>query len=183
MFYPDDAQVPKELRTEEFLIRPLRASDVELDYEAVMESKDMLRKVSQSTWPTDDFTLAENLDDLERHEQDHIDRREFTFTGMNPDETVCLGCLYLRPLSQDMIQGEFETSVKFWIRQSRIVDELDRRFLTTLLNWLESDWLFQKKVFVTGADEERQVQILSDSGLKLIRVQEFPDGVKYAYFE
>ena len=28
VFYPDDAPVPTELRTEEFLLRPLRATDV-----------------------------------------------------------------------------------------------------------------------------------------------------------
>ncbi len=182
-FYPDDLEVPKELKTDEFLIRPLRASDVELDYEAVMESKDMLREISQSTWPTDDFTLAENLDDLERHEKDHIDRREFTYTVMNPEETICLGCLYLRPLSQDMVQGDLETSVIFWIRQSRIADNLDNRFLRILLSWLESDWFFKRKVFITGANAERQAKILMDSGLKLLKKQEFPDERKYAYYE
>ena len=32
-WYPADAPVPSTLRTEEFLLRPLRASDVELDYD------------------------------------------------------------------------------------------------------------------------------------------------------
>jgi hypothetical protein len=64
-FYPQNAAVPKELRTEEFHIRPLRVNDVEIDYAAVMDSKSMLRIMSQSTWPSDDFTLEMNRKDLE----------------------------------------------------------------------------------------------------------------------
>ena len=31
MFYPDDARVPNKLQRDEFIVRPLRASDVALD--------------------------------------------------------------------------------------------------------------------------------------------------------
>ena len=41
MFYPADAPVPETLRTDEFLLRPLRATDVQLDYEAVISSRDV----------------------------------------------------------------------------------------------------------------------------------------------
>jgi len=58
-FHPTDAAVPPELRTPRLLLRPLRATDVELDYDAVMSSAAMLRAWSQSHWPADDFTLAE----------------------------------------------------------------------------------------------------------------------------
>ena len=46
MFYPDEAPVPTTLRTEEFLLRPLRAADVDLDYEAVMATQEVLRRGS-----------------------------------------------------------------------------------------------------------------------------------------
>ena len=45
-FYPDDMPVPTELRTDEFLLRPLRAADVDLDYEAVMATQETLRRGS-----------------------------------------------------------------------------------------------------------------------------------------
>lgn len=48
-FYPEGAIVPKELKTKEFHLRPLRASDAEIDYVAVMDSKMMLRIMSQSS--------------------------------------------------------------------------------------------------------------------------------------
>ena len=96
-FYPDDAPVPAELRTEEFLLRPLRAGDVDLDYEAVMATQETLRRSSGGRWPRPDFTLEENLADLEGHEADFRARRGFTYTVMDPTETHCLGCVYAYP--------------------------------------------------------------------------------------
>ena len=74
MFYPDGAPVPDMLQTDEFLLRPLRATDVHLDYDAVISSRAELLLSSGGTWPKEGFTLEENLDDLERHEQEHHDR-------------------------------------------------------------------------------------------------------------
>ena len=87
MFYPDNAHVPEVLQTEEFLLRPLRATDVELDYDAVISSRAELFLRSGGTWPREGFTLEENLADLEEHEQEHRDRVAFTYTVMNPAET------------------------------------------------------------------------------------------------
>src|SRR5262249_21597605 len=63
-WYPEGRAVPEERRTARLALRPLLATDVAADYDAVMSSAPMLRAWSQSTWPADDFTLAENLEDL-----------------------------------------------------------------------------------------------------------------------
>src|SRR2546427_11469272 len=111
MFYPGDAIVPEALRTDEFLVRPLRATDVTLDYDAVISSRAELLLGSGGTWPKEGFTLEENLADLQRHEQEHRDRVAFTYTIMNPPETQCLGCIYIGPLErllgQDGESGEY----------------------------------------------------------------------------
>src|SRR5947207_8388063 len=91
MFYPPDALVPAELRTDVFLLRPLLASDVVLDYDAVISSRADLLLRSAGSWPREGFTLEENLADLQRHEQEQIDRVAFTYTVMNPTEMECLG--------------------------------------------------------------------------------------------
>jgi hypothetical protein len=95
MFYPGDARVPEALRSDEFLVRPLRATDVALDYDAVISSRAELLVSSGGTWPREGFTLEENRADLERHEREHGERIAFTYTVMNPSETECLGCVYL----------------------------------------------------------------------------------------
>lgn len=85
-FYPASVPVPQENRTSRLRLRPLRATDVELDYKAVMSSAEMLHRWSQSDWPTDDFTLAQNLADLQRHKREHIERKAFTFTVLTSKE-------------------------------------------------------------------------------------------------
>jgi len=65
----------------------LGATDAEFYYEAVMSSAEMLHRWSQSNWPIDDFTLAQNLADLQRHEREHIERMAFSSTVLNPQGT------------------------------------------------------------------------------------------------
>ena len=65
LFYPKNASVPSHLKTEEFLIRPLRATDVDLDYKAVMESQEFLLIRSNGQWPRVGFTREENFVALE----------------------------------------------------------------------------------------------------------------------
>src|SRR5437868_13449286 len=96
-FYPANAPVPEEKRTNRLLLRPLQATDVELDYDAVMSSAEQLRRWSGRGWPADDFTLIQNLVGLQEHEREHQEREAFTFTVLNLEETHCLGCVYIMP--------------------------------------------------------------------------------------
>ena len=181
-FYHDDCDIPSEYSTEEYVFRPLTTKDVELDYEAVMESKVSLRTISASTWPSDDFTLKENYDDLERHERDHLARKEFTFTIMNQDETICLGCIYFRPLRFQLATADFQTSVRFWVRSSRIQDNLDSRVLESIIHWLKSEWKFDKIIFETGVNEERQPNLFRKIGMHPIFLNS-SKVLNFQYFE
>ncbi len=180
-FYPQQAPVPAELRTDEFILRPLLATDVELDYDAVMSTREMLRVWSQSDWPADDFTLQGNLDDLEWHEQEHLERLAFTFTVMNPSETECLGCVYINPLERLLKHfkaseaelaalDDYQACVSFWVRQSRLADELDRRLLAALVAWFERDWAFSRVFFSVNEQVERQARLLAEAGLEKLYV-------------
>ena len=57
MFYPSDARIPEALQTDEFLVRPLRATDMTLDYDAVISSRAELLLGSGGTWPREGFTF------------------------------------------------------------------------------------------------------------------------------
>ncbi len=49
MLFTDlESAIPERLATQEFILRPLVAADVELDYAAVMESKEQLRPWEQT---------------------------------------------------------------------------------------------------------------------------------------
>jgi hypothetical protein len=185
--YPDDAEIPAGLTTPEFILRPLRAIHNDRDYDAVMSSREMLLEWGQSDWPTEDFTPQQNLDDLIRHETEHIDRVAFTFTVMNPSESICLGCVYIRPLKAllsdlgadtDLIESvDARAAVaSFWVRQSRLDDDLDRRLLGSLVDWLRSEWIYSSVSFRTNSNDTRQTRLFELAGLRRLHSIDFPDN-------
>ena len=186
-FYPEPAPVPAMLRTDEMLIRPLRASDVMLDYDAVISSRAELWLRSGGGWPREGFTIEENLADLQQHEQEHQDRLAFTYTVMNPDETECLGCLYINPLARiieraataQQLPASEATSqplpevsasdavVTFWVRQSRLADNLDLRLLQSLTDWFRTAWTFPRVTFLAQNAQQRQLLLFEQLGMIL----------------
>ena len=179
-FYPGSALVPEEKRTSRLFLRPLRATDVELDYDAVMSSAEMLRRWSQSSWPADDFTLSQNLADLQRHEREHHERQAFTFTVLNPQGTRCLGCVYVMPLSPQelpLCPGDaYAAQVGFWVRTSEVANDLDRHLLASLREWFQTEWAFDRVVFIVSQAEARQATLLVEAGLELGLTFTLPDG-------
>lgn len=170
------SRAPAELRTDEFLLRPIRASDAELDYEAVMESKEFLRGWEQTGWPDDDFTVDANREDLIRLERRHADGESFTYTVMGSAEASCLGCVYVFPTSarlftkagitaaDDARWSDYELVVYFWVRGSRLRDELDRRLLGALDHWLRQEWRVEHYLVVTSERFEQQVALIESTG-------------------
>ena len=180
-FYPSDALVPAELRTHEFLLRPLRTTDVGLDYDAVMSSAEMLRRWSLSDWPCEGFTRRDNLADLKWHEGEHEERIAFTFTMMAPDWSECLGCVYVKPLLPRLCPagvqlGDYPACVSFWVRKSRLRDDLDARLLAALREWFAAKWRFSGIAFRTSDQEVRQLRLFAKAGLRLRGEVESSDG-------
>ena len=191
-WYPDEAPVPSELRTEEFLLRPLRASDVELDYDAVIGSRELLLVHSSGRWPAEGFSLADNRADLAMHEREHEARVAFTYTVLTPDGARCLGCVYVNPLRPMLRRlagrGDYaavpgaedaarddpawhdvrddEALVSFWVRPECVAADLDRRLLAALLAWFAREWAFSRVAFLTNRNQRRHLQLFADAGLR-----------------
>lgn len=186
---------PDDLQTSEFLLRPIRETDAELDYDALMESREFLRVWEQSTWPADDFTLEANREDLARHERQHAEGESFTYTVLNLDETQCLGCVYIFPTSAPMYSraqisaldgsewAAYEVAVYFWVRKSRLADRLDRRLLDALGPWFAQDWGVAHPLIITNAQFAQQVTVIEGAGLQLRFRLVFPNepGQSLAY--
>ena len=174
-FYPDDQPIPEELRTDEFVLRPLTPAHVHLDYAALMVSKEMLRLWSGTSWPEDDFTVAQNLEDLEMHDREHQERVAFTYTVLSPDERECLGCVYINPLTNHQERNKEEltavlphtANIGFWVKQPRLADKLDARLLAALLAWFEREWSFTAVTFNTNEHNSQQIALLEQAGLRL----------------
>jgi hypothetical protein len=171
--------VPAKLKTEYFVLRPIVVDDTELDYAAVMETREHLRLWRQSTWPEDDFTVEANRKDLIDLEQRHAAHRAYTYTVLDPDGTRCLGCVYVFPTSATFLAkstvipvgddkwADLDAVIFFWARLSQMETGMDQRLLAALRRWFTDEWKLEKTVYVTSEQFTQQVDLLNHSDLNL----------------
>ncbi len=141
-FVPKDFQVPQLLETSRMRLRMLKVSDVVKDYDAVMSSVEYLQKTQtfglNQKWPKG-LTLEQNLIDLGWHQKEFQMRSTFAYTVMNPDESQCLGCIYIEPSSNP----NYEAMVFLWVRQSEVASGLDAHLSETVKKWIIEKWCFK----------------------------------------
>lgn len=194
-FADPDVAVPAGLRTEEFFLRPIAASDAAIDHAAVMETREELRLWEQSTWPADDFTVEANREDLEGLERRHVEHHAFTYTVLSPDGDKCLGCVYIFPTTAAFLAkstvtpvgrevwDDVDAVVYFWARRSMMQAGMDGRLLTALRRWFDTEWAFERIVYVTNEQFEQQVSLLSSTDLTLqFELREPGKAGKYLVF-
>ena len=190
-FYPEPLPVPQGLQTAEFRIRPLTPDHVQLDYDALMSSKTMLRLWGGHSWPSDDFTLADNLKDLAWHAREQRERIAFTYTVLTPAEDLCLGCVYIKPLTGIVAEnaGVFtavapqDALVRFWVIQTRLAEGLDLRLLEALIQWFNIAWRFSRVVFHTREVNQQQAALLQSRLNFLFPIQISNRGGTHLCFE
>ena len=140
---PADFEVPQVLETEHFRIRPIREADAEKDYEAVMESKEIIHGALLSDrWPSDSFTLEENRKVLKHHDSMFSQRKSFTYTVVTLDEGEVLGCIYINK----GINGP-DAAVFMWVRKSAYDEGLDPVLEKTVRTWIDDEWPFEWVVY------------------------------------
>jgi L-amino acid N-acyltransferase YncA len=143
-FIPEEFEIPSVLETNHFRLRMLSVDDVQNDYEAVIESRDLLHKMFGDPWPRNGFTIEENLVDLKRHQQEFLDRKAFAYTVVSLDETKVLGCVYINPTKK--ITG-YDASVVMWVRQMEYDKGLDEILFQTVKQWIRTIWPFKSVKF------------------------------------
>jgi hypothetical protein len=189
-FYPEPLSVPTSTQTNEFILRPLTPAHVQLDFKAVMCSKEMLRLWSGSTWPNDDFTLTDNLKDLQWHDREHRQRIAFTFTLLNKSEDACLGCLYINSLQSLVAENPnmatavnpHDALVRFWVIETRLADGLDRRLLKTLSAWFANSWAFNRVCYHTRQVNIQQTKLFTERLYRIRSVQMAQRGGKHVLY-
>jgi hypothetical protein len=138
---PADFEVPSGLEHADFHLRMLSTHDAEADYEAVTESAERLRSGSPTGWPRPGFTLAENRDDLARHEAEFAARTAFAYTMVDPADERVLGCVYLNP------SASADADVHMWVRDSR-AEALTKPLVDAVDAWLAASWPFETVNYV-----------------------------------
>lgn len=144
-FIPKNFVVPKVLETDELKLRILTVNDVVKDYDAVMTSIDHLQGVFGKLfdWPSPDLTFEQDLIDLGWHQKESQLRSSFAYTVMNPDESQCLGCVYIFP----SIKSDFYAEVYMWVRKSEFDKGLDPILYETVRDWIKKQWPFEKVAY------------------------------------
>jgi len=138
LFVSSNFDIPPVLETERFRLRMLSVDDVEQDYEAVIESRELLHSMFGGSWPRERFTLTENLTDLEQHQQEFLNREAFAYTVVSLDESRVLGCVYINPARKVDTNAE----VYMWVWQSEYDQGLDAILFQKVKNWMRTSWPF-----------------------------------------
>ena len=180
MSFTDSAEpVPAELKTDEFALRPIVAEDAEMDYAAVIETREYLRLWQQSAWPEDEFTVAANRKDLVDLAQRHAEHRAFTYTVFEPDGARCLGCVYVFPTSATFLLkstvtpvgddqwADVDAVIFFWVRLSQMETGLDERLLAALRAWFNEEWKLKNAVYATNEQFRHQLELVERTDMNL----------------
>jgi hypothetical protein len=142
-FVSDDFELSAGFETPEFRVRPITVADAEKDYEAVMESIDVIHSsFLDDSWPAESFTLDQNRRDLGAKERKFERRQSFTYTVVSPDDSRVLGCVYINK----GINGP-DAAVFMWARPSANDTGLDSRLEAAVRDWMKRDWPFEWVVF------------------------------------
>src|SRR4051794_39590074 len=121
-------------------LRPIRESDVDIDYPAVMGAREQLwQKYGEAWgWPPATMTYEQDRDDLKHHEQEIAAHITFNFAALNEDESELLGCVYIDPPDERSPQGA-DAVVSWWA----LDPELERALDEFVPRWLEETWQFK----------------------------------------
>lgn len=144
-FVPHNFEVPVERTGNGFVLRKLTAADAAKDYEAVMSSKESLRTIfaPSDEWPRDDMTLEDNEADLVMHEREFDERKSFAYTVLASDESRCIGCLYLYPVTS---RSDYDCQVFYWLIDD-IAPEIRTQFEAFVVEWTNDVWPFTRIAF------------------------------------
>jgi len=128
-------------------LRPIRGDDVEIDYLAVMGSREQLwRRYGDAWgWPPASLTKAEDRRDLERHEREISAHESFNYAALDDAETVVLGCVYRDPPGAE--QTDTDVLVSWWVVGAEYGGALDKCLASFIPRWVVSAWPFIRPMY------------------------------------
>ncbi len=124
-------------------LRPIRAEDVDIDYPAVMGSRERLwAKYGEAWgWPPATMTYEADRDDLARHAQEIAAHETFNYAVLDADETALLGCVYIDP-AEDTDPPGSQAVVSWWVVDDAVGTDLEAALDAFVPSWLADTWGF-----------------------------------------
>jgi hypothetical protein len=129
-------------------LRPIRAADVDIDFPAVMGSRETLweRFGRFWSWPAAEMTYEDDRRELEQHEAEMAAQEAFNYAILNRDESALLGCVYVDPPMASSPNGT-DAVVSWWVVDPEVGSPLDRALQDFVPRWLEDVWGFSRVQF------------------------------------
>ncbi len=116
---PADFDVPNPPDHPLFRFEPVGPEHNTADLDAWSSSIDHIHSTPgfrPDGWPGRQYTLAENMADLEKHRDHHQRGIDFAWTVLDPIDTdVVIGCVYLKPDPTKVADAE----ARSWVRADR----------------------------------------------------------------
>ena len=127
-------------------LRPIRASDVDLDYPAVMGSRERLWSMFGEPWgwPPPSMTVEEDRVDLARHEAEMESHRSFNYALFDAAEETLLGCVYVDPPERAGADAE----ISWWVVDPLAGTEVERTLDEFVPRWIADRWPFTQPRYI-----------------------------------
>jgi hypothetical protein len=129
-------------------LRPIREADVDIDFPAVMGSRERLwAKYGEAWgWPRADMSYEEDRKDLACHEAEIAARETFNYAVLDEAETKLLGCVYIDPPDEQSPRGT-DAIVSWWLVDDAVGTDLERALERFVPRWLTETWGFESPFF------------------------------------
>ncbi len=140
-----DHPVRVELSTGHHL-RRIRATDVDLDMVAVMDSQERLWSIYGQAWgwPPASMTVEQDREDLARHEAETEAHQSFNYALFDAGETALLGCVYIDPPERAGADAE----ISWWVVDGLVGGEVERALDELVPRWIATEWPLQEPRYV-----------------------------------
>lgn len=139
--HPDRVELPTGQH-----LRPIRAGDVDIDYPAVMGSRERLWDIYGAAWgwPPATMTVEDDRKDLAHHEAEIAAHESFNYALLDAGETELLGCVYIDPPGKAGADAE----VSWWVVDRLVGSEVERALDAFVPSWVAASWPFGRPRYV-----------------------------------
>jgi hypothetical protein len=117
----------------------------ELDYQALMSARHLIRAKLGTDWPSEEFTAAENQQTLVADLKQFDAGSNYTFHIFHPLRSEIIGCLYVTPsfnTAQSIGAQGF-----FWLTPEYAGSDIEAKIKQNSIKWLTQEFQFNPIVF------------------------------------